>query len=110
MSASLRGALNGAGGREAFGDAWISLRSLSGSADLGEERLELGRETAPGRLVREPDVVCALDLDEARPRNPRRQVDAVLDRDDRVVAALQHQRRRPDPGRLATDVQGAQRK
>src|SRR5438105_15782221 len=110
MSASLRGTLNRAGGREAFGDAWISLRSLSGSADLGEEPLELGREAAPGRLVREPDVVCALDLDEARPRNAGRQLDAILDRDDRIVAAVQHQRRRLDQGELAADVEVAQRR
>src|SRR5437763_15432339 len=100
MSASLRRTLSGARVREAFGDAGISLRSLSGSADLGEEPLELGREATPGRLVREPDVVCALDLDEACPWNAGRQFDAVLDRDDRVVAAVQHQRRRLDQGEL----------
>src|SRR5882762_2705748 len=110
MSASLRGTLSGACGGEAFGDAGISLRFLSGSADLGQEPLELGAEAPPGRLIGEPDVVCAFDLDESCPWNAGRQLDAVLDRDDRVVAAVQDQRRRLDRGELAADVEVAQRR
>src|SRR5262245_5704278 len=58
-----------------------------------EEQLHLAHELVPRRLALQRQMIVALQCDEARPRNGRRDDAPMVERRDVVVAAVGDERR-----------------
>src|SRR5215207_9906045 len=63
-----------------------------GGASGREEVIDLGQEAGPGGLRLEQNVVLALQWDEVRPGDMRREVAPLFEGDHGVIARVEHER------------------
>ncbi len=75
---------------------------IGGATLAGEELLDLVKHGVT--VARNHAVVAAVELDEARAVDAGRQMPALLDRDQRVVSPVDHERRRLDRGQQVANV------
>src|SRR5690348_7978260 len=82
----------------------LEARDASSGLGSADELTQLGHEPGPGGLVLEENVVVALEREEACAPDPCREQTALLERDDRVTAWMDHEHGNRDVVEEVDDV------